>query len=256
MIDTKKYIWPGKKHDDPEVTSWAKESNEFTCELDKLSQKYNCDKSNVQVMSFSNNNVPRDWTLQDPLKICGHNYVEIYDMYFSKKRFDKLKILEIGMGNHPTNGFSLRMWLDYFPNSEIHIIDNQESNFRCDFEYDTNRVKFYIVDQSSPEQLDGFSNHFKDGYFDLIIDDGSHIASHQILTFKYLFHLLKKEETYFIEDIHDDRSVDYMVDLFKYLNHGMISDTSFMDNINDLEISNINLYRSLIAIKRGVKITR
>lgn len=37
---------------------------------------------------------------------------------------------------------------------------------------------------------------------DIIIDDGSHISSHQILTFNVLWDKLKIGGLYFIEDIH------------------------------------------------------
>ena len=51
-----------------------------------------------------------------------HNYTEKYDFYFSKMRDEKLKVLEIGI----QNGFSLKMWKQYFQNSEIFGIDTAD----------------------------------------------------------------------------------------------------------------------------------
>ena len=55
----------------------------------------------------------------------GLGYFEIYEKYFNKIRFKKLKILEIGI----ENGGSLRTWKKYFPNSKIVGLDIKKMNF-------------------------------------------------------------------------------------------------------------------------------
>ena len=54
-----------------------------------------------------------------------HHYTEKYNSLFKERRNEKLKILEIGIGSAPMP--SLRLWKDYFPNSQIFGIDIEES---------------------------------------------------------------------------------------------------------------------------------
>jgi hypothetical protein len=246
--------WVNKSLDDAELRDWVKSQDSFTCYLDELAQKYNCDKANSQVVSKLNRNAPSDWPDDKKLKIVGHNYVEVYDKFFSTKREESLNILEIGMGNYPTNGFSLRMWLEYFPNSKITILDNNPSNFNCDFNFDKDRVNFITFDQSIESDIKRVAEQFSEGYFDVIIDDGSHIAKHQFETFIHFFKILKNDCMYFIEDLHDKNFTEYMVDLFKHLNSGMLCESTQYDS--NLDIGSIFLHRSLVCISKSKKITR
>jgi cephalosporin hydroxylase len=55
-----------------------------------------------------------------------------------------------------------------------------------------------VADQGNEVQLKELE---KLGPFDLIVDDGSHIYNHQILTFNVLFPFLKKGHIYVVEDV-------------------------------------------------------
>src|SRR5579862_9147713 len=53
-------------------------------------------------------------------------YTYRYQQHFAPLRREKLNILEIGVGGYKdpkAGGNSLRMWKDYFPNSQIHGLD-------------------------------------------------------------------------------------------------------------------------------------
>jgi hypothetical protein len=256
MEEYKKYIWKDSRED--ELKEWENSSVSFTCDLDRIGQKYNCDKCNVQYMSIGNKNVPQEWPVDLNLKITGHNYLQVYSNYFNPVRNESINILEIGMGNYPTNGYSMRAWLEFFTNAKITILDNNACNFRYDFEFDRSRVETHVIDQSSSSDLDSFISSVGDKKFDFIIDDGSHQADHQIISFKKLFpSILKENGTYFIEDIHDKKFVNYLPELYSNLNNGELSGEYRLDNqAEDLGISSINMYRSLICINKGNKITR
>jgi hypothetical protein len=60
------------------------------------------------------------------------------------------------------------------------------------------RTQIDIVDQSDAIALKAYAK--KNGPFDIIIDDGSHITSHQILSFETLWAYLNVGGTYVIED--------------------------------------------------------
>jgi len=123
------------------------------------------------------------------------HFTTIYGDFMEKIRFDKLKILEIGIGSGP----SLKMWYDYFPNSEIHAIDvvNQSS-------LNNERVTTHICDQSNRYDLENLMS--KLGKFDIIIDDGSHVISHQQISLGTLFKHLNDNGQYWIEDLHTSDS--------------------------------------------------
>ncbi|WP_119461877.1 class I SAM-dependent methyltransferase [Rhodospirillaceae bacterium SYSU D60014] len=118
----------------------------------------------------------------------GHNYLPIYDRYFSPIRQDVRKVLEIGV----QSGKSLRMWRDYFPNAEIYGLDLDPA---CKA-VEEDRIRIAIGDQSNPSDLAKLPTDF-----DIIIDDGSHIPAHQINTFRYLFrHNMNERGVYAVED--------------------------------------------------------
>jgi hypothetical protein len=58
-----------------------------------------------------------------------HNYTQFYETYFTMSRTLPITLLEIGVLDHPDKSFrpygaaSLRMWADYFHNSQIHGIE-------------------------------------------------------------------------------------------------------------------------------------
>lgn len=125
----------------------------------------------------------------------GHNYVEQYDFFFAPLRNKPLKFLEIGF----YRGSSAYLWEEYFPNATLHHLDIDRSQFEFAKKL-SRRSKLHMVDQSSPEELEAFVQQIG-GDFDIIIDDGSHVVSHQITSFKTLFPYLKSGGIYVIEDL-------------------------------------------------------
>jgi hypothetical protein len=126
--------------------------------LDQLAIKYNTDKSSFY-----------------------HNYAEKYDQLLSNFKDKFTNILEIGVWQ----GSSLKMWEEYFPNAIINGIDI-DTNCK---KHESERIKVTIADQGNEIQLKELE---KLGSFDFIVDDGSHIYNHQIISFKTLFPFLKK----------------------------------------------------------------
>lgn len=121
----------------------------------------------------------------------GHGYLENYESHFDDIRNDVKCFIEIGV----LGGKSLTMWEKYFPNAIIHGVDINPS---C-MTYESERIKIHIGDQSN----NNFLMHLKDriGYYDILVDDGSHITKHQISTHNILYENLKKGGFYCIEDL-------------------------------------------------------
>lgn len=118
-----------------------------------------------------------------------HNFCNFYEQNLNKEVY---KLWEIGV----LDGASLQMWSEYYPNAEItgFDIEDKSSLKLC------NNVNVKLLDQGNKEQLERLANENKD--IDIIIDDGSHIINHQIMTFEILFNSLKSGGQYIIEDLH------------------------------------------------------
>lgn len=122
------------------------------------------------------------------------NYMNIYEQYFESMRNEPIHFLEIGI----LNGSSLCAWREYFPNAVIHAID---INPDCKkFECKEANVFVHILDCSDEVALTNFVEMFQ-GYFDVILDDGSHINKITIKTFRNFYNCLKPQSLYIIEDL-------------------------------------------------------
>jgi hypothetical protein len=122
------------------------------------------------------------------------HYFPIYESVLPRGR--PVRMLEIGVDR----GGSLRMWRRYLhPESVIVGID---INPECKkFDDPASRIYVRIGPQQDTDFLRRVNEEF--GPFDVILDDGSHLNSHIIDTFRHLFpNALSKDGVYIVEDIH------------------------------------------------------
>jgi len=210
--------------------------NSCEYELNALCKYYSLDKT----MYFDNNNQ----------YLWGHNYINSYNILFDNlNKPDVKNILEIGLGFVLSNsstafsqdkkyrpGNSLRMWRDYFNNSNVFGIDiNPELMFNED------RIQTFVADQSNETDLQNVINRIN-CELDIIIDDGSHYGEHQVYSFMFLNKFLKPNGIYIIEDvmpyninkfidltIFPDSYINYIRDNFVIQHH----DTRQMTTRND-----------------------
>lgn len=120
-----------------------------------------------------------------------HHYFDIYEQYFVRHRGDPVTLLEIGV----SQGGSLRMWSEYFGSSaRIYGIDIQPGAAR----YERNGVRIFIGDQADRSFLREVRDEI--GPIDIVLDDGGHKMSQQIVTFEELYPVTK--HLYVVEDTH------------------------------------------------------
>jgi len=128
--------------------------------------------------------------------ISGHGYSEFYEKYLSKLKNKKLNILEIGS----YSGSSAAAFSKYFPNSKIYCLDVNLRNFL----YKSKQIYPYGLDVTNLSSVKNFLKKIefdkKIFFFDIIIDDGSHILSHQLRSLDYFFKFVKKGGFYIVED--------------------------------------------------------
>jgi hypothetical protein len=124
-------------------------------------------------------------------KISNHHYENSYCRLLAHyENSDELSILEIGYGS----GSGVKFWREVFPNAFVYCLDR-------DIELAEQGVQVIRADQSSLESL-GLAASKIQRPVSVIIDDGSHHPSHQLMTFSEFFpRLLAPNGTYIIEDI-------------------------------------------------------
>ena len=126
------------------------------------------------------------------------HYLKHYDKHlaiFRRKTINgpPLRLLEIGV----SQGGSLHLWRRYF--GESAIIFGIDINPQCAV-FDGRDGNVRIGSQSDAVFLEKVVSEM--GGLDVVIDDGSHNASHQKITFETLFPRLSPEGVYICEDLH------------------------------------------------------
>ena len=151
-------------------------------------------------------------------KATYHNFLNFYEQKIEHLKNEQINLLEIGF----LNGNSIKTWLDYFPNGEIYCIDI------IDVDFTHERFHFTKISQEDKNLVE----IYKDEFFDIIIDDGSHITSHQFKSLEYLWSKLKYSGIYIIEDLHTsfrNEYIDTIVTPYQFLT----------DNVNIESLSEI-----------------
>ena len=122
-----------------------------------------------------------------------HHYIPYYDRYFSSFRQGPVRFLEIGV----FRGGSLAMWRKYF--GEKAVIFGVDSDPNCAaLNGQSGQVR--IGSQNDPDFLKQVISEM--GGVDIVLDDGSHQAKHQIESFKILFPEMREGGVYMVEDLH------------------------------------------------------
>lgn len=124
-------------------------------------------------------------------KSFRHGYIDFYENYFPKSIGGL--IIEFGV----LQGDSIRWLAKRFINANILGLDivEQKKSWPTG-----ERIAYRKIDQGSEEDIKAL---FKDiDAPELIIEDGSHIPSHQLRCFKHGFAALKPGGMYILEDIH------------------------------------------------------
>lgn len=145
------------------------------------------------------------------------HYLRVYDSALREFRSRPIRMLEIGVAR----GGSLQMWRRYLHRESVIVgIDIDPTTKR--FEDPSQGLHVRIGSQQDTSFLYSVVNEH--GPFDVILDDGSHMASHMVSTFRYLFpNGLASSGLYMVEDIGANYWVAYrdtplsFVDFTKFL---------------------------------------
>lgn len=166
-------------------------------------------------------------------KAYFHLFTEFYMPYFEKYVDKNICILEIGIAQ----GGSLRLLQSYFPNATIYAIDINEQSVQLKI---GDNVHTYLCSQDDFQKLQEIFNGIT---FDIIIEDGSHLTSHQQSSLGFFFPFLNKGGIYICEDLHTSYNKDYIdttittMDLIEHYQH---TKTIKSDVLHDTQIEYLN----------------
>lgn len=155
----------------------------------------------------------------DKRTVKWNTYFNDYEKHLVKYVQQNPIVLEIGVAE----GGSLEMWSKYFINGEIHGMDLDERIIN--YKYSQPNIYCHHGDQGSTDYWE-FFNKSSNIMFDVIIDDGSHVNSHQIMTLINLFPRLKEGGTYVIEDTHTS--------YWKPYGGGLLQQGTFIETVKTL----------------------
>ena len=212
------------------------------------------------------------WAGSDKEMPGHHQYGRTYHALFRHLKYRRTRLLEIGIGGYDFHigGHSLLAWQAFFPFGTIVACDIQPKPMLAG-----RRRHIYRTDQSSATDLAVLAE--REGPFDIVIDDGSHLSAHQIFTFHELFPALRLDGIYVIEDVQTSywpgkigatewdgammdtpeftrTCVGYFCDLLKYVNHSEFVPGQRYDPIKmklGKHIKSITFEHNLIIIAKG-----
>lgn len=184
-----------------------------------------------------------------------HGYERFYYPIMNPFIEEPIRLLEIGVDS----GKSMQIWKKMFKNAN-HIFGIGYKNHQRQYiDRKEENLTLFMGDQSDRTFLRKFVED-SGGDFDFIIDDGSHVPSHGIVSFEELWGSVKEGGYYIIEDI----EVSYWkksCSIYGYplKNEGSIVDyfKNVAESVNnqfqrkpDIDIASVTFVKDMIIIRK------
>jgi hypothetical protein len=194
-----------------------------------------------------------------------HQYTAHYERHFAPLRDTAATVLELGVGGYHIpvlGGGSLRTWKRYFHRAMIYGVDIHDKS-----QFEEQRIRIRRGSQSDAEFLEQVVA--ETGPLDVIIDDGSHVNSDVLSSFRLLFPKLRVGGVYVVEDLQtsywpgrggtsvhlDDPSTSMgrLKQLVDGLNHEEIYPPRVRPAAGtDALVTGVHFYHNLAFVEKGV----
>lgn len=145
-----------------------------------------------------------------------HSYTAVYDFLFASKRYDELKIAEIGILKNK----SMLCWREYFPNAMLYgfeFFESEIDNAKKDGLSDTKYFSMNIKDEASIKS----SLRNATTVYNIVIEDSTHVFEDQIRFINVVHPYILPGGMLIIEDIFKSaneslyaKSLDHLSDVF------------------------------------------
>lgn len=172
------------------------------------------------------------------------HYFDIYHRHLARFVGREVHVVEVGV----YSGGSLTMWRDYFgPECHVYGVDIEPA---CRA-YENDSVSIFIGDQGDP----AFWRELVDKVprIDVVIDDGSHVPAHQIVTLEALLPRIQPGGVYLCEDVlHPTNEFhDYVNGLARNLHWMGLSDAPNQHRPTDFQhaVHSIHLYPYVTVVE-------
>ena len=187
-------------------------------------------------------------------KMTHHEYDKIYTDLFAIYRDEPITFLEIGV----ENGHSMASWSEYFTHPNTSIIGLAYKNNVTEQLKDE---RIFIMDGSQNDT--SVQRKLADrGNYTIIIDDGSHVPSHQWNTFVALWPSVQSGGVYIIEDIETSywskrasvygyifTSEQSIMDKFKNMIDVEVN-SEFSTGVDKTDVKSISFHRNCIILRK------
>ena len=145
--------------------------------LDDLFKKYNTDKASQFI--------------KNKKLIKGHDFAKFYENHLIEFKNSNVNILELGV----LKGDSTASFYNFFKKCHLYAFD---LNYRY-FNYRSKNIFFHEINLRDKKSISDFVNKHR-FFFDIIIDDASHLKSCILENLNNFTPSLKKDSLYVIED--------------------------------------------------------
>lgn len=203
-------------------------------------------------------------TFEEIFDKCGsdkckhHGYHRYYEPIFNTLKSKSLRLLEIGVDR----GCSINAWNIVNPNiSKVFGIgyNNTQTELKTVV---NDKTTLYMGDQSNIPFLDYVIDD-SGGKFDIIIDDGSHVPSHQKISFDRLWEHVVSGGYYVIEDVETSywckneaiygyslKNEESILNYFKDMVDTKLNKEFYQSRNTTEDIHSISFVKNMIIIKK------
>lgn len=127
-----------------------------------------------------------------------HAYTSIYDMLFSHIRYNDIKLGEIGI----LDNNSMLSWREYFPNAVLYGFEYSKEKLEKAMSDNLSNTHYFYMDITQKGSIATQLSVVK--YYDILIDDSTHVFDDQIRFIKEAVSHLKAGGFLIVEDIFID----------------------------------------------------
>lgn len=176
-------------------------------------------------------------------KRCGyHNYLNKYEFFLRQYRDVEMTVIELGV----FNGSSVKMWRDYFNRATIVGVDIDDKCRR----FAEKDVSIEILDLSLPQNIIKLCSYKPK----IVIDDASHICSHQIMALSILIDSLLSGGIYIIEDLETSFPASRNV----FYNDSSVTAFEFLSSISEIVtgreyLRDTNISPALYSLRKDIE---